>query len=303
MQSENQPMGIITSIKRFMLEDGPGIRTVVFFGGCPLRCTWCSSPQTWMTNPVIMYSKRKCVLCGRCSQACRFDAILQDPEKRVNRELCRACGACVDSCPPKALRWSNRPMRVDEVMQEIERDADFYETSGGGVTLSGGEATVQPEFACALLQECKLRGIHTAVESCGHIRWENMEQIIQFADLLKIDIKNMDEAAHKAITGVSNQLILKNIERAAATQQCEIVINVPLVPDFNDSPENLTATAAFMVQNKLRTVHLLPFHKLGLLEYEELNMPCPSKDFPTPTVEALAMAKQIFLDHSIDVIH
>lgn len=302
MQIHHNMKGKVSSIRHFMLEDGPGIRTVVFFSGCPLRCMWCSSPRTWTADPAVLFNKHKCIGCGTCFSVCDSNAVSLDGDYKILHKNCIACGNCVEFCPSKALSMSGTEVDVDYVMSEIEKDIDYYTISGGGVTISGGEVLNQAKFALEILERCRLRNIHTAVESCGFAPWETFCRILESIDVLKIDIKCMDEADHIKWTGQSNQIILHNIEMAAKEGLCDIIISLPLVPGYNDSLSNLEKTAQFMNENGLKRVHILPFHKLGLHEYEELDLNYPAADIPVPGSEEIKRAQQVFSDHGIEFI-
>ena len=263
--------GIVFNIARFAIHDGPGIRTVVFLKGCPLRCAWCSTPESHVLSPEMGYYADRCIRCGRCAEVCPPQAITVTDGHEVitDKNLCDACGRCVEVCPVGARRMLGTEMTVEEVLTEVEKDALFYWNSGGGVTLSGGEPTMQPVFSGEILKTCQERGIHTAMETCGHSDWDTLDRLLRYVDLLYVDLKNMSPAAHEKDTGKGNTLILDNIEKVAALHpETGLIIRVPVIPGYNDSVENILQTARFVCHLKgVERIELLPYHRLGVSKY------------------------------------
>jgi pyruvate formate lyase activating enzyme len=266
-------VGCVFNIERFAIRDGPGIRTTVFLKGCPLRCLWCANPESISPVPQLFYLENLCTRCYRCVEACPNKATTKTPEGAIaiNRSLCKACGKCVEVCPNKARQISGNLMTVDEVLEEVKKDALFYQNSGGGVTFSGGEPTQQPEFLWHLLKRSQESGIQTALDTSGFVKPEILKRVLEHTDLVLYDIKHMDPAKHKELTGVDNRLILENA-KMIATMGKPMIIRVPLIPGHNDSKENSLALAEFMLSLGLKRVDLLPYHSLGKIKYQRLGM-------------------------------
>jgi pyruvate formate lyase activating enzyme len=296
--------GIVFNIQRFSIHDGPGIRTTVFLKGCPLRCYWCHNPEGLRSGPELQIFPQLCIVCGACVAACPEAAHeLVDGRKEFRRELCKGCGRCVLECFSGALVLAGRRMSVQEVMDQVLADRAFYETSGGGVTLSGGEPLFQRRFTRALLESCKAEGLHTAIETAGHYPWETLEEILPLADLVMMDLKHMDSAVHRLGTGVGNERILDTARRLAGTET-RLLFRVPIIPGVNDTPEAVGAIAAF-VRDLSRSrdrqmaigLELLPFHPLGSDKYRSLGMANPTaamKPLPQEKLEELKRAADIW---------
>ena len=287
--------GKIYDIQRFAIHDGPGIRTLIFMKGCPLTCLWCSTPQTQKSSPDLLYIETHCNKSLRCVDECPEKAIIfSDKEKiEINRNLCNSCGKCVDVCPSQALKLVGEQKTVEQLFQDIKKESNFYRRSGGGVTIGGGEPTMQHEFVAALLKKCKEMYIHTAMETCGYVKWEQLEKILEHIDLLYFDIKHMDSRIHEEITGVSNELILENARKASEMRP--IIIRIPIIPGLNDSEENLLNTAKFaseLGENLLR-IELLPYHKFGTGTYEQLGRDYNLKHIEPPSEEHLNKLKKV----------
>ncbi|MCX5998490.1 MAG: glycyl-radical enzyme activating protein [Chloroflexi bacterium] len=284
--------GLIFNIQSFSIHDGPGIRTTVFLKGCPLRCRWCSNPESWHDYPEIVTNDLKCTLCGRCQKGCPLSAIAVDEKRRaVNRAICDSCLKCADVCPTGAIAVTGRYMNVQDVMKEVDSDALFYQNSGGGVTLSGGEPLMQPELAVELLRECKSRGFHTAIETCGYAPWSVLDRVLDFTDLALYDVKHMDPEQHRKGTGKSNRLILENARKTAT--RVRTWLRLPLITGFNDTEDNLTATARFGLEIGVEKASLLPYHIWGKGKYARLGKRYPMGDTPTLSDEFVKKCQTI----------
>jgi len=270
----------IFDIQRYSINDGPGIRTTVFFKGCPLQCLWCDNPESQSRLPQLFYFESLCTRCQRCVSVCPNEAILAGPDESVitNRELCKACGACTVICPNDARVISGQLKTLDEVIGVIKQDALFYRNSGGGMTASGGEAAAQPEFLVELLKRCRENGIHTTLDTTGYVSGDKLQQILEHTDLVLLDIKHIDPVKHKEITGVDNTLILENARNIAQSGK-PMWIRYPLIPGHTDSDENIMATADFVLSLGLKRIDILPYHRMGMGKYERLGM-----EYPLPEV-------------------
>lgn len=277
---EQHPIqGNIVNIQRYSLHDGPGIRTVVFMKGCPLRCKWCSNPESWLSAREMYYDAGKCIgvdNCGFCLTACSHEAILKDCDGgkvTIDREKCvQGCLDCTTVCPSRSLDVYGRWMTVEEVLKIAEQDSMFYKRSGGGLTLSGGEATAQIGFAEALLAGARQRRIHTAIETCGYTPWSHFRRLLPSLNMIYYDLKSLNEQTHMQFTGVSPRLIKDNLERLSNSfERSNIVVRTPVIPGFNDSVEAITELVEF-VSNLGGVRHeLLKYHRYGSGKYELLG--------------------------------
>lgn len=264
-------MGMIFNIQRYSVQDGPGVRTTVFVKGCPLRCLWCSNPESQRAYPQVSHRNTLCTKCGRCLEACPKDAIsLSQAGIRINRSKCDNCGRCVPVCYPGAIEVLGREVTVDEVVAEARKDVLFYRNSGGGVTVSGGEPLAQPDFVSAVLRRCQDDGLHTTVDTCGYAPPEALTKVLGYTDLVLFDVKHLQEEPHRMATGVSNRRILANA-LAVARAGVSMIMRLPLIPDINDSEDNVRGTARFAQELGVRRLDLLPYHRFGISKYTNLD--------------------------------
>lgn len=277
--------GIVFNIQHYSIHDGPGIRTTVFLKGCPLKCLWCQNPESQIPAPEIMLDKEKCSGCGRCVSICPEGAVLlKDGKSATDRKKCVGCGTCTGDCTSVARSMMGYSITAGDVFEDVNKDAVFYESANGGVTISGGDPVFQPDFSAAILKLCKNAGMHTAVETCGFGKWEAMKRILTHADLVLYDVKQMDSDAHKICTGAPNDLILENAKRIRHLLNLPMIVRVPVVPGYNDSIENIERLGEF-VRTELGCdieIHLLPYHRLGVGKNEQLEKDQPLKDLKPP---------------------
>ncbi|MGE5542303.1 MAG: glycyl-radical enzyme activating protein [Bacillota bacterium] len=257
---------------KYAIHDGPGIRTIVFFKGCPLRCWWCHNPEGQNPRPELIVWGNRCISCGECARACASGAIVTaDGRLRFHREDCRLCFRCVEACHAGARAVAGREASIEWVMEEIARDAPFYEESRGGVTFSGGEPLSQPEFLEALLVECALRDIHTAIETTGYAGREDLLRVCSRANLILFDLKMVDDAEHRKHTGVSSGPILENLVALTGVHH-DVVVRIPVVPGVNDSDLRVHEFGRFLAGVPgIKEIHLLPYHRAGVDKYGRLG--------------------------------
>jgi pyruvate formate lyase activating enzyme len=275
--------GLIFDIKRLSTDDGPGIRTTVFMKGCPLRCVWCASPESLATIPEISFNEDKCIRCGLCATVCPTGTQkIHGTRREIVWEKCSHCGECVRVCPSTALRMIGRPVTVLELVAEVEKDKTFFENSGGGVTISGGEPTMQLDFLERFLTRCKENGIHTALDTTGYVEWSRFERIVDLVDLFLYDLKHIDEEEHKKLTGVSNRWILENLEKLVRRGKT-VIVRIPVIPDHNDTQQNISQSKDFLSSLGIRRVDLLPFNKAAGSKYKLIgkNYICEGLDPPS----------------------
>lgn len=290
--------GLIFNIQRFCVHDGPGIRTTVFFKGCPLLCPWCHNPESKRNCPEIAFYAARCVGCGVCVQACEQGCHRLDPDgHRFDRKSCTRCGACVRVCPV-ALFVVGKEMTVSEVFEEVLRDRPFYENSGGGLTLSGGEPIAQYPFALALMKEAKVNGLNTCLETCGFGPAARFEEIALYTDLFLYDLKETDAALHTRFTGVGTDVILYNL-RLLDNLGKQIILRVPVIPGFNDRPDHFKGVAetANSLKN-LREIQVMPYHPLGREKAKSLGKKYPLGDIPFPDKETVKIWLEAIREHT-----
>jgi pyruvate formate lyase activating enzyme len=266
--------GCVFDLQRFSVHDGPGIRSLLFLKGCPLRCSWCANPESQRFERELLLDPEKCVACGRCVAACRSGAVSRVGEALgFDRDRCLACGDCADVCAAGARVRAGRIVTAEAVLAELLRDEPFFRNSGGGVTLGGGEPLAQPAFARAVLRRCRERGLHTAVETCGQVAWASVEAVLPWTSLFLFDLKHIDAARHRRETGGDLERILTTLDRLAGLAQ--VVLRIPIIPGFNDQPETAAAIAARGLRAGIRSVHLLPYHGFGQAKYCRLGRAYP----------------------------
>ena len=294
--------GWVFNVQRFSVHDGPGIRTTIFIKGCPLRCLWCDNPESQRIEPQIVFWRERCIRCNACRAVCLRSAIVTDEteRKQVLADRCDGCGRCLQECYAGALEQIGRPMTVEKVVALVEEDRLFYEQSGGGVTLSGGEPTSQPTFTRHVLQGCQERGIHTAIETCGYAPWQVWQALAPHLDLILYDLKQVDPARHKSCTGVSNELILDNLRQLARAGKT-IILRRPVIPGYNDDSESIHTLARLAQELAVQEINLLPYHRFGQGKYERLGQEYPMGDLPSLKEDQVAGLRDILISYGLQV--
>jgi pyruvate formate lyase activating enzyme len=301
--------GMVFDIKKYSINDGPGIRTTVFLKGCPLDCWWCHNPESKSITPELMVRANRCARCAECVSACLLGAISPHPNPSpqgreamtTNRTICDNCGLCAEVCYNGARELLGREMTVAQVMKEIERDVPFFDQSQGGVTFSGGEPLMQRRFLAEALKACRAHDIHTVVDTSGFASWEVFESIRSDVNLFLYDLKSMDDERHSQYTGVSNQLILENLEKLSAVG-AKCVVRIPLIPGVNDDGENLRASGKFLAELKnLVAVDLMGYHEIARGKYESLGMEYRLPETKAPSAESMQQAARILESFGLKV--
>lgn len=298
---------LIFNVQKYNTFDGPGVRTLVFFKGCPLRCRWCANPEGLEKKYQVMFKINNCINCGACVPVCPVSIHQMDEEgvHQINRQInCIGCRACVDACLTNALNIMGEEKNISEILDIIEEDRQFYETSGGGVTLGGGEVLAQHDAAKSLLMACKQSGIHTAIETSGYTKKEKILDIAEYVDLFLFDIKHMDPKRHIELTGVNNEVILGNLKELL-TKRFNVHIRMPLLKGINDSNEEIEKVVEFLTPFKdyknFQGIDLLPYHKMGVGKYTQLDMEYPIKGDPSLSEDDLNRIESIVKSYDFPV--
>jgi len=294
--------GVIFDVKRYAIHDGPGIRTTVFFKGCPLKCMWCHNPESWSVRPEHSWQANKCIGCGRCVEVCQTGAVSQvDGRSVTDVTKCTFCGKCVQECTAGARELIGRQVSADDVMAEIERDVIFYDQSSGGVSFSGGEPLMQPEFLCELLSRCKSRDMRTTVDTSCYAEPGVLETVHEKTDLFLCDIKHMDSKTHEHFTGVPNEVILDNI-RWLASAGANLILRIPLIPGFNDAESNIEASGRFAASlGCIGTIDVLPYNSGGIEKSARLSQHRELMESEPPDDDMLKTVKNMLQEFGFEV--
>jgi len=272
----------------------------VFFKGCPLKCIWCSNPEGQSYQKELRQIKTNCIGCNECIKICPVNAI--DVQKNINRKICISCGKCAKVCFAGALEIVGYEMSTEEILVEVEKDMPFYTLSGGGVTLSGGEPTGQPEFAISILRECRKKGIHTAIETCGYTEWDNLERIANYTDVILYDIKHINSQVHKKLTGKFNEKILKNLKLLSNIKDIEIIVRIPVIKPYNNQEAHIKEISKFLgsLGRKLE-IELLPYFRYGISKYKQIGKFYKASGAQSPTITELSLLVKIFKKYHFKV--
>ncbi len=300
--SSSDLKGFVFDIQGLSVHDGPGCRTLIFLCGCTMNCFWCSNPEGISPKPALMYSVSKCILCGACAGKCEHHAInIEDGKLNISRSFCLSCEQqnCTDECYSGALRFSGYEISLPKLYSIIRRDRQYW-GSEGGVTLTGGEPLLQLDFVKSLLQKCHEDYIHTAIETCGNIPWNNFQKVIPYLDWIFFDLKNMDNTLHMNATSAGNMLVLENAKRLSDEFQGRLIFRIPLLPGFNDSEENINSVISFLRDTGRKEINILPLHHLGREKYQLLQKSYTGGSYPVPVKESLETIRKMFNASGVD---
>lgn len=299
-------MPFLFDIQRLSMENGPGLRTTLFFPGCPLSCPWCHNPEGKTSDPLLLFFADRCIRCGSCEGVCEDRALIYHPERgpALDHNKCRACGRCTDLCPAEALVMSGRQYSVEEIMEIILRDRPYYDRSQGGVTLSGGEPLAQDMGDLeALMEEIKKERIHLAIDTCGAVPRSHLEMALKYADAFLYDLKHLDPKKHEAFIKTDNRDILDNLVWLSG-QEAVIHLRIPVIPGFNGDKESLAAMADWVARHiDPATIGLLPYHLYGSKKYDRLGLEDQKTLFQVPSDAFMDQALKIFIDRGLEQTH
>lgn len=299
-RADRDKTGIVFNIQKFSVNDGPGIRTVVFLKGCPLHCQWCANPESQSVKVQILWDGKKCIGCHHCLETCSYHAVISTENGiHIDHDLCQGCRICEKECPPHALSHEGDTKTVQQVLDTVLQDRVFYEESGGGITLSGGELLMQPDFSIALLKAAKEEGIHTACETTAFASRETFAKVMEYVDYVMIDLKHWNSQKHREYTGVDNTVICDNI-RYATENGKNVLVRIPVIPGFNDTPEDAAGLAEALKKCRAEKVQLLPFHQFGENKYTLLEEEYSYRNVPALHREDLGEYRKILIQNGID---
>ncbi len=291
--------GIVFNIQKFSVNDGPGIRTVVFLKGCPLHCQWCANPESQLVIPQIFHDEKKCSHCHHCQSVCLQEAIRFEKDQiKINPSLCKQCLRCIHECPNSALEMQGKEKNIEEILKVVLQDEVFYEESGGGLTLSGGEVLLQADFAAELLKEAKKKHLHTCIETTGFSSFEDFKKVIEYVDYIFFDCKHWNDQKHQEATGLSHKKILKNLAYAASLDK-ELMVRIPVIPGFNADLSDALEFSKLFNDLHVQQCQLLPFHQFGENKYELLKKEYAYKNINALHREDLEDYRKIFIDQGI----
>lgn len=297
----NNKKPLVSNMQRFSVDDGPGIRTTVFFKGCNLRCAWCHNPECIDGNYSLQFLSGSCTACGKCLQVCEFGVhALENGTHKIDRSKCKACGKCAYYCPATALSVIGKAYTPKELIREILKDKKYFETSNGGTTFSGGEPMLYPDYLAEALKLAKEAGLHTAVDTAGNVPFESFEKVLPYADLFLYDIKMWDDEKHRQATGVSNVRILENL-RKLTEAGAHVFIRTPVIMEWNGNTETFETIAEYLANlpRPVEKIQLLPYHSYGVGKYETIGLKNEIRDHTPPTQEFMEKALQPYLDRGL----
>ena len=297
-----EQQAVVTNIQKFSVHDGPGIRSILFLKGCPLRCQWCANPENIAPGPQLMVYQGKCIRCGLCISRCSQNAIIvRDESVTMDWGRCRGCGACAAVCPTQARVMKGETMTTADARRAIDRDIPFYKNSGGGVTFSGGEPLLYPDFILEIAREYRAQGLNAVVETCGCVPWETFTWVQPWIDLFLYDLKFVDCEKHRKYCGMGNELILANLRRLCESSR--VVVRIPIIPGINDTQEDIDRTGRLLAElgERIEAIHCLPYHNLGFSKYEALGMEYSLSDVMLPKGGYMETIQKMFEQHGLQV--